>query len=385
MDDDIKDFYRGANNVNVKISAKEALATFMERALKFPAAALYSFEYSFYAWQYNDDAVAINSYNNIAVLVNASEVPPDVSYRFRVREDYDFTLQLIRQGRTTVRFRNLSYAVPSMAASPGGMTDYYEHQKEDIRLQNEQFLRTWPSVAREVVKGTNGNERFDINVKWTLLNPRSTADPAEILRSSTPLNVAPIAGTEHHQGTRKGERKTTKRMRCPSSLPSPVAEGEAAVALERPKPVSLPKPKPKPGWKGWAMEWYREVSSSLARKAGLVLIPPEKVRNGDVVAIIPTSLSLPSVVTACVIDTCKVRPAYEWTVVVERIRGIPLQVVTACFTVPENMDSVREAIDFADDTDDEQRQDTPEDAAPSTLRFSYDDSAGVNVDVSRED
>lgn len=183
----------------------------------FPLTACYSLEYCRFGYSYDDDAIAINSYNNIACLFNYNLVhggslpmyyPTSVTagirsarealvgygggpgmmwYRFAIREDYDFTLQLIARGLLTVRFRNLSFDVPQMSKVRGGMTDYYKNCQDEIREQNKRFLQQWPAIAQHWVKGKNSTERDDIRIRWDLLHPARARYPGAFLYLNQPL------------------------------------------------------------------------------------------------------------------------------------------------------------------------------------------------------
>ncbi|CAD2214547.1 hypothetical protein AGDE_14753 [Angomonas deanei] len=183
---------------------------------EFPNIAIYSLEYTRFAYVYDEKAVSINSYANIACLFNYAlvhnppsphyfpPVPPRgvrpphevlvgyigndmLWYRFAVREDYDINLQLIARGLFTVRFRNLSFDVPQMGKVRGGLTDYYRTCQEEIKKQNQRFLLQWPSIAVSCVKGKNATEREDIRIRWDLVHPSKIRYPGAQLYLSGPL------------------------------------------------------------------------------------------------------------------------------------------------------------------------------------------------------
>jgi hypothetical protein len=367
MDDDIQGFHRGVDRVNVSIPANEVLLECSKRMQQYPEAAVFSIDYPFYAWQYDDAAAAINSYNNIAVMMNRALLPETIHYRFRIREDYDFTLQVILSGKTTVRFRNLSYRVPRMAGAAGGMTDYYEKQKSDIAKQNKLFLATWPSVSREVIKGTGDAMRLDMSVKWIALHPNRCADPAAVLRSTEPLNRAPLK--EKKAPVVQAVKGKSRRLSSVSSSDideeysetdsideedlaiwrSSIARKSAPVKRERapaiPKPPAPPREKVIPGWKGFAMEKYRDPSPSIVKEIGLVRIADTDVKLGHVVLIIPYDLSLPSVVPACIVEVTRypAPKSWNWSAVIEQMRGAPVQTVSDCYRL-ESDDAHLESI-----------------------------------------
>lgn len=373
MDDDIQSFNRAVDRINKPIAPCDMFDEVCKRMEKHPNAAIYSIDYPFFAWQYGDDALAVNSYNNIAVLINKERLPEGIQYRFRIREDYDFTLQVILAGKTTIRFRNLSYVVPRMAAAQGGMTDYYQKQKDDIRLQNNEFVAMWPSVSFETVKGTGAQERHDICVKWIKLHPARCKDPVAVLKSREPL-VPPVATERRRKSTSAscGKNLARKRVRSEddsedeedddwsdddtssgdSCLDSEVESCESSEDGEEgnvnrkrliahrpprrraPKPPAPPKEKVLPGWKGYTIEKYRDVTPETALSViGLQRIPEKEVKIGSVVIVIPYSLELPGAVEACVLEVtrCPAPQPWQWTVAIEGIRKAPLLSISHCY------------------------------------------------------
>lgn len=196
--------------------------------------AIISLEYSRFSYydNYDDDAIAVNSYNTIACLfrydlvhisttntptynvqyypTNAHGVrsPKDTFigyagnmmwYRFAVREDYDFTLQLIARGMHTIRFRKLGFDVPQMSKLRGGMTDYYKNCQDEILLQNKRFVEQWPSISQRCFKGRNSSRREDIRIRWDLLHPSRVRYPGALLFLKALLpQIAPIR--VHNEG-----------------------------------------------------------------------------------------------------------------------------------------------------------------------------------------
>ncbi|KEG13371.1 hypothetical protein DQ04_01041010 [Trypanosoma grayi] len=381
MDDDIQRFHIAQDNKNHAISPRQLFTEVYARIHQLHAnvcdmrnIAIFSLEYARYAYTYGDKDMALNSYNNIASLYRYDLIPPNCAYRFRIREDYDFTLQLILYGLKTARFRNLSFDVPGMAEASGGMTEYYKTQKEDIRKQNKLFVEAWPAVAQECIKGKGALEREDIRVRWDLLHPKKSADPSATLQSRTPLltkrkkpQPRTIAGlqTQETSGSSeatvlKGYQVGAKRPRKPNTVKKQADEEEEE---QKQQPESTPaqvlcegrrrreldaKSRIPPGWKGYALESWRDLSVAEAELLHLRLIPAEKLRVGQTVAIVPPLFSQkPSVVEAVLIEKSvtrrrrksveekekgdEVEVVTEWSAVA---RGMPLLTVTHCYEVP---------------------------------------------------
>ncbi|CBZ26088.1 conserved hypothetical protein [Leishmania mexicana MHOM/GT/2001/U1103] len=388
--------------------------------------ACFSLEYNRFALDTAPDTLSVNSYNNIACLFNYALLhnppqmryfPPGVPhvrrpedalvgyldhsmlwYRFAVREDYDFTLQLIARGLHTLRFRSLAFDVPQMMKVRGGMTDYYRNCHEDIRQQNDRFVLQWPAVAQHWVKGKEGNRRDDIRVRWDLLSPARAKYPGAFLYLSAPLpqlqpqrlgddstggNGSAVSSSDSVatatavEGT---ETETRKRLR-PSSPTAPTAESSLTPAGRRPyipaaaAPVSVLSSTAARDWKGgYVVERWRDISREEARQhAGLVALSNDDIHIGRTVAVIPPFFDQkPSVVRATVIERAVestdshassgragnastaeagdaqqfLPPRVIWTAVAQDVRGMPFLHVDTCFEVPaEGIEKAAASID----------------------------------------
>lgn len=413
--------------------------------------ACFSLEYGRFAFTYDDTALAINSYNNIACLFSYNllhnpmkpnffpahathglnspqEVLPSLSrgipdnmmwYRFAVREDYDFTLQLIARGMYTLRFRNLSFEVPQMSKVKGGMTEYYKNCTDDIKEQNTLFVRQWPSIALPWVKGKNTTERHDIRVRWDLLHPARARypgaflflrDPLPQLTPQQPRPASQTSAVSSYAGAPQAEPliisrppsfrpqakviiaappqrqtkvllnvKTTvgsttpptptaaKRPRSSSSsssgaVDSTVGRTEVATPEEEvdvspdTQPVSadpLAVAEKGGSWRGYAVERWRDISQQEAIRLGLVPLDAHSLRPGQTVLVVPPLFSQnPSVVAGTLLEKTVTGSSHihhhpsegepddvSWTVVAQKVRGIPILSVKQCYAVPENGDT----------------------------------------------
>eukprot|EP00796_Vickermania_ingenoplastis_P005160 gene5160-3709_t len=395
----------------------------------FDKTAILSLEYSRYTFldAYSDNAIAVNSYNNIACLfrydllhipttktvqffpTNASGVRSVgetlvgyaghmMWYRFAVREDYDFTLQLIARGFYTIRFRNIGFDVPQMTKLRGGMTDYYKNCQTDILDQNKRFVVQWPSISQRCLKGKNSTRREDIRIRWDLLHPAKARYPGaylylrELLPQIAPINpeklqeeLNSIAATEAKAKVECGttlpakdavgppeervpplrEENVTKRFRiegAPSteeikktvvdSLSSSSA-GQDVVATSEPEvsgKSTVPSRPLRKEWKGFTVESWRDVVPSEAKAFGLTPIPSEQLRVGRQVAVIPPNFAdKPSVVVALLVDAtptvakhsalCARYPnqeeeVTEWSAVAQQVRGMRILTTVYCYEVP---------------------------------------------------
>ncbi|KPI84446.1 hypothetical protein ABL78_6501 [Leptomonas seymouri] len=350
--------------------------------------ACFSLEYNCFAISSTPDSLSVNSYNNIACLFNYNLLhnppqiryfPPGVAnvrrpedalvgylgysmlwYRFAIREDYDFTLQLIARGLYTLRFRGISFDVPQMMKVRGGMTDYYRNCHEDIRQQNDRFVLQWPAVAQHWVKGKEHHKREDIRVRWDLLSPARVKYPGAFLYLDTPLpqlqpqrtaaedstdvteggsdDQLDTAGAESHKRARPASPTTA----APESGGARRIDSDSPKATER-KAIPTPAAPTTRDWRsGYVMERWRYINPEEAKAhAGLIALPNDGIHIGQTVAAIPPFFEQrPSVVLATVIERSVVEESGStgqhvvWTAVAQDVRGMPFLHIKTCYQPP---------------------------------------------------
>jgi hypothetical protein len=334
MDDDIRQFGRAVDRRVVELSAEAMLTEVARRmglCVHLEHLGMFSLEYSQFSFSYDsDDAITLNSYANIAVCMNKSRMPAGIRYRLRVREDYDFALQMLQAGYCTLRFRNLSFAVPVMGTKAGGMTAYYDAQKADIRQQNRFFLEAWGQVAEEVEKGSGPSKRYDIRVRWSAL---SDIDEAVAILNSVPFrgfSSDPLA-TILTKSSRNGAvgKATKKADPCP---PTTAPSGDK----KRPRPVAAVPPAPRQptakGWQGWTVTKYRIITPETVAVAGLESIKPTP---GQEVVYVPVDASQPLLLQGTVINVDR-----GCITVVPQRRGDPVCHCEHVFRVPDDFQEV---------------------------------------------
>nr|CAJ16957.1 hypothetical protein Tb10.v4.0246 [Trypanosoma brucei brucei TREU927] len=405
MDDDIAKFFVAADKKSTVITAREALKRVYSRIQRLHGTvcdmnevAVFSLEYNQFAYAYGDSDVKINGYNTVASLYRHDLLPRCCEFRFPIREDYDFTLQVIAHGLKTARFRNLSFAVPTMGGLAGGMTEYYKNKKDDICQQNKLFVRTWPSVAQECVKGKGVTLRNDIRVLWGLLGPKCNTVPSLTLQSRSKLPRA--SNRNANSATRTSSLRATitslskakktsaatkvlvvQRSKAKTFRGGAYARRKAegtddgggdcstqgvTSAVREAAEVGNANGEESSAWKGYVMKKWRYLTNEEAKGLHLTLLPPEKLRCGDTVAVVMPYLEQhPSVVRATLIEKtykmrrmevagedgevasengkCKYRKVVEWEVAPD---NFPLMMVSCCYEVPpEGVEVAAAAVD----------------------------------------
>lgn len=132
------------------------------------ACALFGLEYERYL---NKADPICNSYCTVCVCINRIRLPPLMRYHFRVREDYDFILQLVCQGRSVSRRRRAAFRVPAQGSNVGGM--HVAYRSTSLNGDDERFLAMWSSVfGHQAVHGRNeASATRRVCVQWQRLKP----------------------------------------------------------------------------------------------------------------------------------------------------------------------------------------------------------------------
>jgi hypothetical protein len=169
LDDDIKGFFLTRDGKTVKSDPKEVL---LEAQRVFTNIGKYlgqgALEYQQFAWSAKKDHV-LNSYCDVAVCINV-ENTQWVGYRpeMELKEDRDFTLQILKAGFLTARASKCSFSAPKNGSNKGGLYDAYRSNREAAASQR--MVKEWPKVC---TLNTKKDGRPDVKINWKLFKPRS--------------------------------------------------------------------------------------------------------------------------------------------------------------------------------------------------------------------
>jgi hypothetical protein len=157
IDDDVQGFYK--NPGNFKVTATQALETaeaLISKVLNVGQAAL---EYQQFAWSAKRQW-ALNSYCDVVVAINVARTR-SLKYRpeANLKEDRDFTLQVLASGRNTMRVQCVGFRAPANGSNAGGLSDAYHREPEAV----ERMTKLWPGVVTKQVKA---NGRVDCKIDW---------------------------------------------------------------------------------------------------------------------------------------------------------------------------------------------------------------------------
>jgi glycosyltransferase involved in cell wall biosynthesis len=168
LDDDITAFYQVVKGRNVKVVPSAALAGAQALFADRPDVAQAALEYQQFAWSARRP-LALNSYCDVAVCIHAGRTRP-ITYRSEVdmKEDRDFTLQVLAMGYRSARVCCYAFGAPKNGSNAGGLHDVYATDGREAQA-SRRMAELWPGVCRPVVKPDG---RHDVAIDWKLLGGR---------------------------------------------------------------------------------------------------------------------------------------------------------------------------------------------------------------------
>lgn len=119
-------------------------------------------EYAQFAWS-QTKPFTLNGYCDVAVAINV-KATRSLSYRaeFNLKEDRDFTLQILKSGWKTLRTSQISFKAPKNGSNAGGLQEEYLAGKERIAV--DKMVQEWgPQIC---TSQTKPNGRYDLKINW---------------------------------------------------------------------------------------------------------------------------------------------------------------------------------------------------------------------------
>lgn len=171
LDDDITAFYRAEGGKNVKISfaSIHALEQKFSGPISDPNLAIVGLEYQQYSFRMKDEG-KLNTYCEVAVCVNPKAVGR-IRYDASVngKEDRDFVLELLCNGRLSYRYLRYSFA-NDMGNAKGGL-DYFYAKKEQLEATVIALCNKYGSeICRPIIKR---NGMVDAKINWSFFKGKS--------------------------------------------------------------------------------------------------------------------------------------------------------------------------------------------------------------------
>jgi hypothetical protein len=163
LDDDISQFMRYEGTKGHKIKAEEAL----EKAAKdliwnVPNIGQGALEYSQFSWSQKKEIVS-PGYCDVAVLMFPKKLK-DLRYRseLSLKEDRDFTLQVLASGMLTARAAKIGFVAPKNGSNAGGLSDEYAKSGREADA-SQRMIKKWPGVCSSNIKKDG---RPDVKIVW---------------------------------------------------------------------------------------------------------------------------------------------------------------------------------------------------------------------------
>lgn len=162
LDDDITGFFRVRERKCHRTDVREVLLAAQDVFNSFPNVSQGALEYQQYAWSAGKQH-SRNGYCDVCVCINAQRTR-HCNYRAYValKEDRDFTLQILNSGYETARASWCAFSAPKNGSNPGGLQEEYKKTgREEIASRRMEEL--WPGVCTFEPKKDG---RPDVKINW---------------------------------------------------------------------------------------------------------------------------------------------------------------------------------------------------------------------------
>lgn len=162
LDDDITAFYQTVSRKNVKVEASRALEGSFNLFGHLPSVGQASLEYQQFAWSATK-TIKFNGYCDVCVCIHRQRTYRCM-YRdyVNLKEDRDFTLQVLSSGYRTARVCKFSFAAPKNGSNEGGLKREYDTQGKEA-LASKRMAELWPGICTPVTKKDG---RQDVKINW---------------------------------------------------------------------------------------------------------------------------------------------------------------------------------------------------------------------------
>lgn len=162
IDDDLTKFCHFNPNEK-KVTTKQALELSESLFLPLDNIAQASLEYRQYAWGHNIP-LKFNSYCNACVCLNIVKTKLfNYKESLKMKEDKDFSLQILTSGYRNVRTAQIAFQTPNIGSNPGGCHEIYKPNIE--KAESLKLCKIWgetlctPQIKRD--------GRNDVKVNWS--------------------------------------------------------------------------------------------------------------------------------------------------------------------------------------------------------------------------
>lgn len=168
LDDDIGHLYERFGQRLIK---QEDFSNILIKAqsifLGFPNIGQASLEYRQFAWSAKTD-FKMDGYCDVCVCINV-KATNGINYRkqFSLKEDRDFTMQIIASGLNTMRISKYAFCAPMNGTNAGGLRNIYDQKTPEKQTCND-LVELWGSKYCSVHVKPSG--RFDLKINWKAIS-----------------------------------------------------------------------------------------------------------------------------------------------------------------------------------------------------------------------
>lgn len=165
FDDDIGAFYQTVNRRLINIDASAALLLAQDSILSGSGnIGQASLEYAQFAWSPARPVKLSSGYCDVAVAIN-TENTRFCQYRgeMNLKEDRDFTLQVLKNGSRTMRCSHISFKAPKNGSNEGGLKPQYDLKTKE-REAVDRMVKYW---GRDICSAQiKADGRYDLKINW---------------------------------------------------------------------------------------------------------------------------------------------------------------------------------------------------------------------------
>lgn len=166
LDDDLKATYLVRNGKTIKTPIGEVLLEAQKIFTRSSLVAQGALEYQQFAWSAKKDHAV--GYCDVAVCINVDKTCK-ISYRkeMELKEDRDFTLQVLASGMLTMRATHCAFAAPKNGSNKGGLKAEYDKKGREATA-SQRMVDAWPGICT-LNKKSDG--RPDVKINWKAFRP----------------------------------------------------------------------------------------------------------------------------------------------------------------------------------------------------------------------
>ena len=163
IDDDITGFYEVIAKRCVRASGLKVLVGAEKVFSKRTNTAQASLEYQQYAWS-SSRGYSLNGYCDVAVCINTKRsLMANYDESVTLKEDRDFTIQLLSQGYETFRTARFAFSAPKNGTNEGGLKSVYSRLNAETNAVARMISKWGSELCNNQIK-TDG--RRDVKINW---------------------------------------------------------------------------------------------------------------------------------------------------------------------------------------------------------------------------